>query len=317
MRGRAGVRTVDMRCIRRFSGLLGFLLGSVTAHAQTTCSDTIIFDGFGAPESVSIQGYDGDAMEPFISRDGHYLFFNDLNQPNHNTNLHAARRLDDTTFDYLGEIAGVNTSHLEGVPTMDAAGRFYFVSTRRYATTLATLYWGRFEAGRVREIDLVPGIAPGQPGMVNFDIEVSAAGRTLYIVDARFNHLGQPETADLVIATAHGETFRRLPDSAALMQHINTAALEYAAAISRDELELFFTRAPSPGQTSGSQPRLPQIYRAWRPDPTAPFGCAAWVSALSGFVEAPTFAADEQALYFHQGQAGHFSLWRVARIARS
>lgn len=34
---------------------------------------------FGDPKRVEIIGYRGDAMEPFISRDGAYLFFNNLN----------------------------------------------------------------------------------------------------------------------------------------------------------------------------------------------------------------------------------------------
>ncbi|MFQ6087920.1 MAG: hypothetical protein ACE5K0_03340 [Candidatus Methanofastidiosia archaeon] len=31
---------------------------------------------FKNPQKVEIIGYDGDALEPFISRDGQYLFFN-------------------------------------------------------------------------------------------------------------------------------------------------------------------------------------------------------------------------------------------------
>jgi hypothetical protein len=36
--------------------------------------------------------------------------------------------------------------------------------------------------------------------------------------------------------------FERLPDSSRIFANINTSALEYAAAISSDGLELFFTR---------------------------------------------------------------------------
>ena len=34
---------------------------------------------FANPQRVTILGYSGDAMEPSISRDGRYLFFNSLN----------------------------------------------------------------------------------------------------------------------------------------------------------------------------------------------------------------------------------------------
>src|SRR5262245_8811408 len=46
---------------------------------------------------VSIEGYDGEAMEPFLTRDGRYLFFNSRNDTN-DTNLYFARRKDDATF---------------------------------------------------------------------------------------------------------------------------------------------------------------------------------------------------------------------------
>lgn len=36
---------------------------------------------FADPERVTIQGYDGDAMEPFLSRDGRFLLFNNRNDP--------------------------------------------------------------------------------------------------------------------------------------------------------------------------------------------------------------------------------------------
>src|SRR5271165_5762887 len=60
--------------------------------------------GFGAPQRVTIRGYDGHSMEPFLTRDGRYLMFNNLNDPKENTNLHYAERKDDLTFEYKGEI---------------------------------------------------------------------------------------------------------------------------------------------------------------------------------------------------------------------
>jgi hypothetical protein len=43
-------------------------------------------------------------MEPFITRDGRYLFFNNSNDPSVNTNLRYAERIDDLTFKYKGEV---------------------------------------------------------------------------------------------------------------------------------------------------------------------------------------------------------------------
>ncbi|MGZ7031261.1 MAG: hypothetical protein ACXVIJ_04750, partial [Thermoanaerobaculia bacterium] len=83
---------------------------------------------FSHPEPVTIHGYTSDAMEPFITRDGRYLLFNDSNAPGRDTNLHYAERIDDTTFVYRGEIAGVNSTALDGVATVDGSGTMYFVS---------------------------------------------------------------------------------------------------------------------------------------------------------------------------------------------
>jgi hypothetical protein len=71
---------------------------------------------FRNPQRVTMEGYDDDAMEPFVSRDGRYLFFNNLNEPQVDTNLHWAERVDDLHFKNRGEIRGVNTPALEASP---------------------------------------------------------------------------------------------------------------------------------------------------------------------------------------------------------
>src|ERR1700729_1395533 len=64
------------------------------------------FGVFTNPQPVTIKGYSQDAMEPFISPDGNYLFFNNSNAPTVNTNLFYATRIDDVTFQFQGEIGG-------------------------------------------------------------------------------------------------------------------------------------------------------------------------------------------------------------------
>src|ERR1700737_4510562 len=129
---------------------------------------------FSNPERVTIRGYDSDAMEPFITRDGRYLLFNDSNAPGRDTNLHYAERIDDVTFEYRGQIGGINSAALDGVATVDASNTIYFVSTRSYGQTLSTIYRGTFQAGAVRDVALVSGISKNIPGAVSFDVEVSA-----------------------------------------------------------------------------------------------------------------------------------------------
>jgi hypothetical protein len=261
---------------------------------------------FANPQRVTLRGYSGHAMEPFVSRDGRYLLFNNLNDPSENTNLHYAERIDDLSFQYRGEVQGVNTAALEGVPTMDRAGRLYFVSTRSYEQSFSTVYQGSFAPGRVSGVALAPGVSRRQPGMVNFDVEVSPDGATLYVVDSRFRG-HQQQTADLFIAERRGDGWVRAAHSDSVLQHVNSDALEYAACISADGLTLFFTRAAK-GLT-----RPPQIYVSQRPDARAPFGKPQRLLAAEGFVEAATLSPDERSLYYHKREGRKFVLYRVAR----
>jgi hypothetical protein len=96
------------------------------------------------PEAVTIVGYSGSAMEPFISPDGRFLFFNNENDPAINTNLHFARRTGTRTFQYLGELPGVNSPSLDAVPSIDSAGHFYFTTLRDYDRTGDSIYTGHF-----------------------------------------------------------------------------------------------------------------------------------------------------------------------------
>src|SRR5499426_1227195 len=255
------------------------------------------YTAFGVPERVTIRGYGDHAMEPFITRDGRYLFFNNSNDPSANTNLRYAERIDDLTFEYKGEVAGVNTQALEGVPTMDKNGAFYFVSTRSYKETLSTIYQGRFSNGAVTGVKIVEGVSKKAPGSVNFDVEVSADGHTLYFVDGVFSGKPIPDKADLAIAVRDGAGFRRSAGSAEFLKNINTDALEYAACISPDELELFFTRAGKNG---------PAIFRSTRKSVTHPFDPPVRVAAIKGFVEAPTLSLDGRSLYYHLREGERF-----------
>src|SRR6266851_448243 len=115
---------------------------AAAAHRRRAVSPGGSGADFSSPESVTIRGYDSDAMEPFITRDGRYLLFNDSNAPGRDTNLHYAERIDDVTFEYRGQIDGINSGALDGVATVDASNTIYFVSTRSYSQTLSTIYRG-------------------------------------------------------------------------------------------------------------------------------------------------------------------------------
>jgi Tol biopolymer transport system component len=253
---------------------------------------------------VTILGYSDHAMEPFISRDGKYLFFNNSNDPAVDTNLHWAERIDDLNFQYKGEIGGVNTAALEGVASMDRNGVFYFISTRSYDQTSSTIYRSTFDNGTLNAVDLAPGVSTATFGIVNFDAEISPDGNTLYFVESQFSASG-PQSADILIATWDGSAFVRDSNSATIMKQVNTSKnLEYAPAISSSGLELFFTRLEGTNAA---------LYVATRTDASSPFGAPRKITVATGFVEGPTLSPDEDALYYHKREGSLFVIYRVTR----
>ncbi len=245
-------------------------------------------------------------MEPFISKDGQYLFFNNRNDPSVDTNLYYASRVDDQTFSSLGPIPGANSSALDAVASLDTLGNLYFISTRSYSSSLATVYSGLLGPAGLSGAAVVPGISPQKSGIVNFDAEISADGQTLWFDDGDYS-TGSLTAASIVIANRQGTTFVRQANSAAVLAAVNNSDLNYAPSISVDGLELFFTR------TSTTAGAVPAIYRATRTDTNAAFAAPQLVTAASGFVEAPSLSADGHLLYFHKLVNGTFIIQVVRR----
>ena len=280
--------------------------GGARSEMPPTSTD---YTAFGNPELVTIIGYDGDAMEPFVSRDGVYLFFNNNGA---NKDIFYSAFINATSVQYQGPIASINTAAVEGTPTTDTASRLFYVTTANYKppTTYDTLYSGTWNGSSVTGVAVVSGLARTTPGLVNFDIEVSPDGATIYFADGDFS-VGNafPDSADIAIAVASGSAFARDPNSSVILANVNTTTeLEYAPAISADGRELFFTRA----NLNTSQVR---IYRATRASSTAAFAAPRLVSAITGFVEGPTLSPDEKSLYYHRENSGtgRFEIYRVTR----
>ena len=296
--------------LRRVSvgGLLAAALGASCSCAGASAEIGV----FGDARPVAIHGYSGEAMEPFITPDGQYLLFNTSNLAPSIPALQIAGRIDDQTFEYQGQLQGEGVNEegvLSGTPTMDRAGELYFVSPRSYPQTLSTIYTGQFAAGLLSGVQLVSSISGGTPGTVDFDVGVSPDGASLYVSVGQFGPGGGPSSAGLVLFDRVAGGFLRDPRSSEILRSVNAAGmLTYAAAISPDGLELFFTRA-SP--TAGS----PAVYRSGRTSSTRPFGAAQRIAAITGFAEVPSISTDGTTLYFHHLlAAGHFVLERVTRV---
>jgi hypothetical protein len=138
---------------------------------------------FQSPRRVEILGYSGSAMEPFISCDGRYLFFNNRNDPGEQTDVLFAERAENDAFRFLGPVPGVNQPPpvLDAVPSMNAQGELFFISTRSYETTLSTVTTVIL---RARRTDVSLPFGPPEPvaalsGFVEAP-SLSCDGSTLY-----------------------------------------------------------------------------------------------------------------------------------------
>ena len=265
---------------------------------------------FGKPRRVTIRDYSSDAMEPFISRDGRYMFFNNLNDPNVNTDLHYATRIDELTFEYQGILDDIATSSLEAVATMDESGKFYYVSPTGWPDLI---YRGDFDDGQITNVEHVTGLGDASEGHV-LGPEISPDGQTLYYVRAQKGYTpGVPGAMDIKIATYEGGRFVELPNSDDIMKNINTDDLEYAPAISSNGLELYFTRAASLIVGNASSGRDLRVLMARRNSISEAFGEPKRISAIRGFVEGPTITDDGKSLYYHKKDGDRFVLYKVER----
>jgi hypothetical protein len=295
-----------MACTRpTLTALTLLALGGCEAAAPADDDAGPAYVDFSHPARVTILGYADETMEPALSPDGHTLVFNNSNDPSVDTNLHWAERIDDVTFQYGGPVAGADSTALDGVPSLDAAGQLYFISTRSYAQTASTIYRGDYQAGAIDAAELVAGLAASGPGQLIFDACVSPDGTSLYFAEGDYG-TGKLTTAQLELATRNGSGFERAPGGAALLAAVNLpGGTQYAPAISASGLELYFTRLDGP--TS------PAIYRSTRASLEVSFGPPAKISEITGFAEAPTLSPDGNSLYYHRLEGGHFVLYRVTR----
>jgi len=269
---------------------------------------------FEPPVDVIIEGYDGHAMEPFISRDGAWLFFNNRNKPADQTDIHYASRISQTRFAYAGILSGADSKRLDGVPSMDRSGRFYFVSARAYGQTRNTLWRGNFSAQGLDAVEQLRGDAPRRkPFWINIDAEISPDGETLYFVESRARLFGGVKSADIYVAHRDPTgAFIRPENHAALFSAVNTDKLEYAPSVTADQLTLYFTRADLKALRTGDLNGFATLV-ATRTDRDFPFSKPVRIDVIKGHSEAPALSPDECALYFHQRVGEKFRIKMVRK----
>ena len=285
--------------------ILHLLIFSCSSN-ESDIESPLIYPSFESEKEVKINGLLFDAMEPFVSPDGNYLFFNNLND-GINTKLYYATKINDSTFNYEGELIGTNqvtTPHLDAVADMDRDGNFYWTSTRNYPTELNNLFRGSFSEGNVTSIERVQGdFNRNTPGWLIMDHGISLDGQYLYFNNARFdgvNCQGPCETTLGIAQKSEASVFTTLPNSASILQNINNSNyIYYAPCISSDDLELYFTRYLK-GQITPST--VFEICVSVRSSSLSEFSIpkVLFSETISNLIEAPTLTVDKNIMYYHR-----------------
>ena len=284
---------------------LGLGAGAGAAWAEVS------FGPFANPQVVPIAGDPASAEEPFLSADGHYLLFNSSEQEA-DFRLQYATASAGGGFDFQGEILGeeVNVSGaLSGAPSLDDEGTLYFTTTRSYFETLSTIYAGSFFGGSLTGVHIVQGVSGAHVGLVDFDAGISPNGRMMYVSVGDFSGGSPPSSADLVAyERLPNGSFAVAPNSSSELSSVNqTAKLVYGAAVTSNELELFFTAA------SPNQGVEPAIYRSVRSSTSEPFVFVEKIAAITPFAEAPTISTDGTTLYYHEKIGSEVHIMDVTR----
>lgn len=284
--------------------LLLLIIGVFFTQAKSQTIPT-----FGDEIDVTINGLTFDAMESFISYDGNTLFFNNLND-GIDTKLFYATKVDDSTFNLVGEINGTNQvvqPYLDAVADMDSLNNFYWTSTRDYPSKLNNLFHGVYSNGNVTDSGRVYGdFNMNIPGWLVMDHGISADGNYLYYNNARFDNTsctGVCETNMGVAQKVNDSTFNKLANSSSIMQTINDSNyIFYAPYISTDNLELYYTRYPSDTITPST---LFEMCVAVRNTPLDTFSnpVILFSELISNLIEAPTLTRDKSIMYYHKKTA--------------
>jgi len=294
-------------------GIIILVLVGISCNKNEATNPDIISE-FTNEQKVTITGYSSDAMEPFITKNGNFLFFNNYQGIN-GKELYYAERINDTTFEFKGEIQGVNSAVVDGNPTMDENNNFYFISTRNIDTGIKTIYSGTFNNGIVTGLHEINGtINITTPYWINMGVEVSKNGNTLFTSNAKFN-IGEnfPHKGNIRFAVKNGNEFNIPNNEADILVNINTdAAIEYAGELSANELELFYS------QVTLSNPPLFKLYYAKREQVDKKFGkpiriTEPFIENLNAFVEAPSLSNDGKRLYYHKLENDVFSIFMLSR----
>jgi hypothetical protein len=269
---------------------------------------------FANETEVTINGLTFDAMEPHLSTDGNALFFNSLND-GITTSLYYAARVNDSVFNFIGLVPIVNQTvspRLDGVASIDTANNFYWVSARNLPNE--NLHRIRFLTSSFTNFGLVHGdFYVSGSGWLIMDAAINHYGDKLIYCNAWFNGClgGAPCISAMGIAQkVNDSTFNKMSNSDAWFADINdtTDYIVYAPFLSKDELELYYTRLLKNGTQT-------EIMVATRANVNDPFGTPSLlISTPSVLPEGPALTSDQTKMYYHKKIGVTFKIYYQTRV---
>jgi len=300
--------------------ILKIILAIIILSIISSCKKETITDpetnnsDFSNERKVSINGYSSDAMEPFISKDDGYMFFNN-HQGVNSKDIYYAEKIDDTTFLFKGEVQGVNTEFVDGNPTMDANNNFYFISTRDLDSGIKTIFSGIFNNGTVSNLHKINGtVNIPTPYWINMGVEISTDNKTLFTSNAKFN-IGDnfPNEGNIRFAVKTNDEYNIPSNEADILININNdQSIQYAGETSIDELEIFYS------QVTLSDPPIFKLFYSNRSKLDEVFSIPQEITEPfkdnpNAFVEGPSLSADSKRLYYHKLENEVFSIFMLSR----
>lgn len=273
-------------------------------------------------QKVEILWYDWDAMEPYISRDEKYLFFND-NWTKTEKDLFYAEKVDDTTFKYIWEVKWVNTDEVDWNPTMDENYNFYFITTK-YLTeenSLDTIYWWVFDNWELKNIKRVKWdinnweiVENNKYIWINMGVEITRDWNEMYTSYAKFKVWEIfPTEGYIKYAIKTKDWFEIAKNQDDIMKNINTNyAVEYAWEVSDNWLDIFYSQVEF-----WKVPKF-RLLHSSRNNKNEAF----WIPKLinepfkddeNAFVEGPTLSSDWKKLYYYKLDKWKFSIFMLEK----
>lgn len=276
---------------------------------------------FGTEIPLNIIGLPLDAMEPSISANGNYLFFNNIND-GVTTSLYYATKVNDSIFTFAGVLAGASqtiTPRLDAVASSDSINRFYWTSLRDFPTQFDNCFRGTFNGTDVVNIGRLHGTFYIYTiGWLMMDAAISYDGDLLYYTNAYFGPTyagcgGVPCQGKLGVAQKQNDsTFNKLSNSDGIMKNINdTNYVVYAPSISKNGLELYYTRFLKSNLSLGTQ-----ICVSVRTNFADTFSLPSIFHPFSILTpEATTLTSDQSKIYYHKKSSGLYKLFMRYRTS--